>query len=94
MTASPSGTSLAEPHTLPVAALVPLSLTLTLEDFEAVLAEAIYLGGQGGVSSEAAPAGGEQHPKEEARARTAAAVARMRKAQNWKEPGGFFRSEN
>jgi hypothetical protein len=80
-------------HTLPIASLVPLSLTLTLEDFEEVLAEAIYLGGVG----PAAEAGGtphksEKHPKEEARARTAAAVEKLRR-QNWNSPGGFFRHE-
>ena len=87
---------LEDSHTLPIASLVPLSLSLTLEDFEEVLAEAIYLGGSVGAVAEGGGAGAphksEKHPKEEARARTAAAVERIRK-QNWNQPGGFFRQE-
>ena len=80
-------------HTLPIASLVPLSLSLTLEDFEEVLAEAIFLGNAGAVSEAGgAPQKSEKHPKEEARARTAAAVERMRRGA-WNQPGGFFRSE-
>ena len=92
------GVSKQQSVVVPIAPLVPLSLNLTLEDFESVLAEAIYIGGSSGETGTGLTAGaglgGEKHPKEEARARTAAALERIRKL-NWKKqlaPGGFFTS--
>ena len=58
-----------------------LNLNLTLEEFEDIVAEAIFSGtAQGSVSASTTPTAAppqEQHPKEEARNRTAAAVARI-----------------
>ena len=72
-----SGPSQATPgdlaaHTLPVHSLLPLTMSLTLQEFEDVVSEAIYYG------SQVAGKQKEQHPKEEARARAAAAIARAR----------------
>jgi len=47
-------------------------MSLTLQEFEDVVSEAIYYG------SQVAGKQKEQHPKEEARARAAAAIARAR----------------
>ena len=66
-----------EAHTLPVAPVAPLAMSLTLHDFEDVLAEAIYYGAQLGVTREG---GAEQHPKLEARERVAAAAAARARA--------------
>lgn len=62
----------AEAHTLPVAGVTPVHLSLTLNDFEDVLAEAIYYGAQ--VHATEAT---ELHPRDEAKAR---AAAKSRKA--------------
>jgi hypothetical protein len=61
-----------------VAPLIPLHTNLTLEDFEDVLAEAIY--SKIGVANKAGGASApvERHPKEEARVRREAAVARAK----------------
>jgi hypothetical protein len=68
-------------HRLPVAPLLPLHTNLTLEDFEDVLAEAIYskIGVANKAGGSSAPV--ERHPKEEARVRREAAVARARLGQ-------------
>ncbi len=70
-----------EAHTLPVGPVVPLHASLTLNDFEDVLAEAIYFGSAAAPGTGASAASGSaplpQHPKEEARARIAHAKARQ-----------------
>ncbi len=66
--------ALAVGHALPVAGLLPLSLSITLEDFEEFMAEAIFAGGAAAEEHAA-----EQNPRAEARARTAAAVERIKK---------------
>ena len=58
-----------------MAGLLPLSLNLTLEDFEEFMAEAIFAGGSAAAEERSA----EQNPREEARARTAAAVERIKR---------------
>ena len=63
-----------ETHTLPVASVVPLHMSLTLNEFEDVLAEAIYYGAQLGPKQ-----GVEQHPKEEAKVRAIQAAETFKK---------------
>jgi hypothetical protein len=71
-------------HTLPVAPLYPLSTNLTLAEFEDVLAEAIFAGADKGDRHSSDREGGppampaELYPKDEARVRFEAAVARAR----------------
>ena len=68
-------------HTLPVSPLFPLHMSLTLDEFEDVLAEAIFAGANrqsGRKEGSATAPNQEKHPKEEARSRFAAAVAKAR----------------
>jgi hypothetical protein len=66
-------------HTLPVSPLFPLHMSLTLDEFEDVLAEAIFAGANKQSRKEGGAATAtERHPKEEARVRFAAAVAKAR----------------
>ena len=58
--------------------LFPLHMSLTLDEFEDVLAEAIFAGANKSGRKEGAPVATERHPKEEARVRFAAAVAKAR----------------
>jgi hypothetical protein len=70
-------------HTLPVAGVVPLNLSVSLQEFEDVIGEAIFYGA---TLQEQPTAGQEQHPKDEAKARAAAIKARRQRSQ----ANGYF----